>query len=141
METTRLIKEDLYAYLSTTEDKALARRALDLSITDEPGATNTPMMIDEVAILHPDLAFDFAVVHLAQLHAKIDETASGSYYPALGRGSLDPAMIDKIKAFAEAHIAASSRHAAETAISQISNRIRIRDERLPAMDAWLNRKQ
>jgi aminopeptidase N len=139
-EKTPLIKDDLYAYLSSTEDATLAQRALDLSLTEEPGATNSAAMIANVADLHPGLAFDFAVAHMAQVDTKVDSTSRSVYYPGLARNSLDPAMIGKVKAFAEAHIAATSRRAANTDVSNITYRIMVRNERLPAIDAWLKKK-
>jgi aminopeptidase N len=139
-EKTPLIKDDLYAYLSSTEDTTLAQRALDLSLTDEPGATNSAAMIANVADLHPELAFDFAVAHMAQVDTKVDSTSRSRYYPALAYNSLNPAMIGKVKAFAEAHIAATSRRSANTTVSNITYRIMVRNERLPAIDAWLKKK-
>ena len=138
-EKTALVKDELFSLLSSTEDEMLARRALDLSLTDEPGATNSARMIAGVAELHPDLAFDFAIAHLAQVDEKVDATSRSRYYPELGSRSLDPAMIDKIKAYADTHIAASSRRDADTAVSNIAYRIKIHNERLPAIDAWLKR--
>ena len=60
-------------------------------------------------------------------------------YPALGNSSLDPAMVGKIRAYADAHLAAGSRRAAETAIANIVYRSKVRSERLPAVDAWLEK--
>ena len=138
-EKTPLIKDNLYAYLSSTEDESLARRALDLSLTDEPGATNSAGMITTVAQLHPTLAFDFAMTHLAQVDTKVDSTSLSRYYPRLGNNALDPAMIDKIRQYTQAHVAAGSRREADTAIANITYRIKVRNERLPAIDAWLKR--
>ncbi len=136
-EKSPLIKEQFYRMLSSTEDEALASRALDLALTDEPGATTSAGMIGEVAQLHPALAFDFATTHLALVDAKVDTTSRSRYYPQLANRSLDRAMIDKVKAFAEAHIAATSRRDADTVAVNIAYRIKIRNERLPAVDAWL----
>ena len=138
-EKTPLIKDSLYAYLSDTEDEALARRALDLAVTEEPGATNSAGMISSVAFLHPELALDFALAHREQVNAKVDSTSRSEYYPGLTSYSLDPATIGKIKAFAKAHIAAGSRRDADAAVSNIVYRIKLRNERLPAIDAWLKR--
>ncbi len=136
-EKTQLIKDQLYGLLSSVEDGALAQRALDLALTDEPGATNSAGMIRSVAYLHPDMAFDFAVAHRERVNEVLDTTSLRRYYAGLGSGSLDPAMIGKINAYAEAHIARSSRRAAETAVANIKYRLMIRNERLPAIDAWL----
>ena len=95
----------------STQDEALAKRALEMALTDEPGATNSAGMISMVSGLHPDLAFDFAVAHRAQVDGMVDTTSRSRYYPGLGYGSLDPAMVSKIKAYAAAHVAAGSRRA------------------------------
>jgi aminopeptidase N len=134
---TPLIKDSLYGLLADSQDKALAQRALDLALTEEPGATNSAGMIGRVAGEHPDMAFDFAVAHRAEVDARVDSTSRSRYYPGLGAGSIDPKMIDKIKAFAEAHIAASSRRAADTAVGSIAERIKVREQRRPVIDAWL----
>ena len=135
-EKTPLIKDGLYAMLSTPEDDALAQRALDLALTDEPGSTNSANMIRIVAYRHPELAFDFALAHRSQVDKLVDSTSSSRYYPALGGSSFQPSMIDKIKAY-EQTIAPTSRRDAETVIANITYRMMIRDKRLPAIDAWL----
>ena len=136
-ETTPLIKDQLYAMLSLAQDNALAQRALDLALTDEPGATSSAGMIRMVGYEHPDLAWDFAMAHRPQIDKLVDSTSSSRYYPGIGASSNDPAMIGKIKAYADAHIAKSSRRAADTVISSIEYRMMVRKERLPAIDAWL----
>ncbi len=136
-EKTPLVKDMLYSLLSISRDEALAQRALDLALTDEPGATNSAGMIGTVAGEHPDLAFDFAVAHRAQVDGKVDASSLSRYYPPLGNSSLDPAMVGKIKAYADAHLAAGSRRSADTAIANVEYRIKVRNQRLPAIDAWL----
>jgi aminopeptidase N len=140
-EKTPLIKDELYSLLSTTEDEGLARRALELALTSEPGATNGLEMISGVARLHPDLAFDFALAQLAALNEKLDTFSRSQYFPFLASRSADPAMIDKISAYAVANLAAGSRRPADTAAATVADRIRVRSERLPAIDAWLARNQ
>ncbi|WP_342317165.1 M1 family metallopeptidase [Lysobacter sp. FW306-1B-D06B] len=139
-EKTPLVKDELYSLLSSAQDPALAKRALELALTDEPGATNSASMIRTVASLHPDLAFDFAVAHLAQVDAKVDSTSRARYYPRLANNSLDPAMIGKVRAYAQAHVAESSRRASETAMANIAYRVKVKQERLPAVDAWLGKQ-
>ncbi|HEY0502810.1 MAG TPA: M1 family metallopeptidase [Lysobacter sp.] len=136
-EKTPLVKDELYALLASTQDEALARRALELALTDEPGATNSAGMIRTVARLHPDLAFDFAVAHREQVDTRVDSTSRARYYPALANNSLDPAIVARIRAYAQAHVAERSRTASETAIANIGYRVQVRDKRLPAVDAWL----
>ncbi|ODV20964.1 MAG: aminopeptidase, partial [Rhodanobacter sp. SCN 68-63] len=129
-ETTPLIKDQLYAMLSVAKDDALAKQALDLALTPEPGATNSAGMIRIVSYDHPDMAFDFAVAHREQVDKLVDSTSSSRYYPALGATSFKPEMIDKIKAYADAHIAEGSRRVANTVIANIQYRMMIRNDRL-----------
>ncbi|HEY4146203.1 M1 family metallopeptidase, partial [Pinirhizobacter sp.] len=138
-ETTPLVKDQLYFLLSTVKDDALAQRALDLALTDEPGATNSAGMITGVGRNHPDMAFDFAVAHKAQVDKLVDSTSSARYYPGIGGSSFDPSMIGKVQAFAEKYIAPTSRRGADTVIANIKYRTEVRNERLPAVDAWLKK--
>ena len=136
-EKTPLVKDRLYAQLASVEDEALARRALDLALTGEPGATNSAGMIRIVSRLHPELAFDFAMAHREQVDQVVDGSSRSRYYPALGGSSFEPAMIDKINAYAAKYLAPSSRRDAETAVANIKYRMMVRNQRLPDVDAWL----
>jgi hypothetical protein len=138
-EKSAMVKDQMYDLLSEVEDPALAQRTLDLALTEEPGATNSAGMVRAVSARHPDLAFDYAIAHRQQLDLKIDSTSRSRYYPRLGNNSLDPAMVGKLTAYADKYIAASSRRDAETAIANIKYRMQVRNERLPAIDAWLAR--
>jgi len=139
-EKTPLIRDQLYTMLAIARDKALAQRALDLALTDEPGATNGAGMIGAVAGAHPDMAFDFALAHREQVDKLVDTTSQSRYYPGVGGGSADRAMIAKLRAYADKYVAAGSRNATETAIANIEYRIKVREERMPAIDAWLQKR-
>ena len=136
-EASPQVKDEMYQLLARADDQALAQRALALSLTDEPSATNTPDMIGTVAALHPDLAFDFAVAQREALAKRMEAGVHARFYPALASSSLDPAMAGKLRAFAEAHIDPNQRRDTDTALANIDYRRRIHDERLPVIDAWL----
>ena len=139
-ETTSMLRDQYYGLLASPKDPALAKRALEMALTDEPGATNGADMIARVADEHPEMAFDFAVAHRSQVDGLVDSTSRARYYPGLGGNSIDPAMPGKIRAFAAAHIAEGSRRDTETAASGIETRIKLRAQRLPEVDAWLRRQ-
>jgi aminopeptidase N len=140
-ETTPLIKDQLYGLLASAKDDALAKRALDLALTDEPGATNSAGMIARVSGEHPDMAFDYVVAHREQVDKLVDSTSRSRYYPGIGGGSRDPKMVDKLNAFADAYIAKSSRRATDTAIAGIKYRREVIDKRLPQVTAWLAKRK
>ncbi|WP_369976474.1 M1 family metallopeptidase [Xanthomonas bundabergensis] len=136
-ETTAMIRDQDYLLLAAAKDDALAQRALEMALTDEPGATNSASMISSVASEHPDLAFDFAVAHRTRVDTLIDTTSRARYYPYLGAGSVDLKMVDKIQAYAQRYLAATSRRDAEAAIADIRTRVRLRAQRVPQIKAWL----
>jgi aminopeptidase N len=139
-EKTPLVKDYLYALLGTTEDEALARRTLELALTAEPGSTNGPQMIAEVGKLHPDLTFDFAIGHMDAINEHVDASSRSVYFPFLAASSYEPATVGKIEAYAKARLAPKSRRSADTAVGEIKDRIRVRNERLRAIDEWLASK-
>lgn len=139
-EKTPLIRSQLYDLLASPKDPALASRALELALTDEPGVTNSPAMISRVSRAHPELAFDFALAHLEQVNARIDASSRSRYFPRLAAGSAQPAMIGKLEAYAQAHLAPTARGDADTSVAGIRYRITVREQRLPAIDAWLARQ-
>ncbi len=139
-EKSSMIRDQYYGLLAAAKDKALAQRALDMALTDEPGATNGAGMIGSVSREHADMAFDFAVAHRAQVDKLVDSTSRASYYPGLGYGANDLKMVDKIKAYADQYIAPTSRRSAETVISSIQTRIKLREQRLPQIEAWLQKQ-
>ena len=139
-ETSPLVKAQLYRLLGSARDPALARRALALALTDEPGATTSAGLISEVASEHPDLAFDFAIANRERVEGLVDISSRSRYLAALGAGSSDPAMIDKIEDYARRHLSPESRRPADSAIGAVRDRVRVRSERLPDITRWLEAK-
>ncbi len=138
-ETSSMVRDQYYLLLARSKDKVLAQRALDMALTDEPGVTNGAGMITGVSREHPDLAFDFAVAHRQQVETLVDGTSRAGYFPELGAAADNLQMVDKINAYADRYIAATSRRDAETVIAGIQTRVRLRGERRPQVDAWLRK--
>jgi aminopeptidase N len=136
-EKSPMLKDHLYDLLASTEDKALAQRALKLALTDEPGVTNSAAMVARVSQNHPDMAFDFAIANMGKVNERVDATSRSRYFPRLASQSSDPAMIEKVNSYAGTNLAPTSRRDADTAIAGIKDRIRVRKERMPEIDAWL----
>ncbi|HET8899928.1 MAG TPA: M1 family metallopeptidase [Rhodanobacteraceae bacterium] len=139
-EKSSMLRDQYYGLLAYARDKTLAQKALDMALTDEPGATLSASMISGVSWEHPDMAFDFAVAHREQVDKLVDSTSRARYYPGLGRGATNLTMVDKIKAFADKHIAPTSRRDAERVINGIQTRVKLRAARLPQIEAWLKQQ-
>jgi len=136
-EKSPMVKDQMYMLLAQANDPGLSERALELALTDEPGATNSAAMVAAVAQHAPELAFDFATANMAKMNTRIDESSRSRYFPSLATHSANPAMVAKVKSYAEANLAPGSRRDAETAMAEITNRIKVRQARLPEIDAWL----
>ena len=136
--TSTLAKRELYTLLGTPQDKALARQALDLALTSEPAVTTRPDMIASVGNRYPDMAFDFVNAHLALVNSWLEADSRDQYAAGIAANSHDAAMIEKLKAFAKAHIPDTARGSAIKAESAVALAVQIRAKRLPDVDHWLN---
>ena len=94
-------------------------------------------MISIVAGRFPEMAFDFALAHREKVDERVDATSRSQYYPGLAGGSGKVETIAKIQNYADTYLDKGSRRSADTAIASIKNRIKVREEQLPAIDAWL----
>ncbi len=140
-EKSPMIKDQLYELLAISKDEALAKRALALALTSEPGQTVSASMIGAVSGPHPDLAFDFALANLSKVNSLVEANIRATFFPALAQGSGNAATIAKIEAYANANLEKGSRRGADTAVARIMYRLKIRAERLPAIDVWLAKQQ
>ena len=139
-ETPPLVRDQRYTLLAAVDDRALAQRALQLALTDEPGLTVSASIIAEVAARYPDMAFDFAVAHLKAINERVDASSRSRYVARLGMGSSDAAMVDKLGAYAQANLAPGARGDVDAAIAAVKDRVQSNRTRLPQVDAWLATK-
>jgi aminopeptidase N len=138
-ETNPLLRDRLYVLLAASNDQKLAERALQLALTDEPGVTNSAAMISMVAQRYPEMAVDFALANLEKINQRVDASSRSRYFARLAGGSANPVMIEKLKGYAQANLAASSHGDVDAAIAAIQVRIKTNAERLPEIDAWLEK--
>ena len=118
-EKTPLIQSRLLSYVASTKDPKLAKKALELAISDEVKATQGASMISTVASKHPELAFDFAVANVAKVHKLVDTTSQYRFYPRLIQGSDKQEYIAKLQNFAAKNIPATARKDTGVAINAI----------------------
>ena len=136
-EKTPLIRAQLYSLLASAENETLAMKALELALTSEPGETLSSTMIARVAAAHPDMTFDWAVANKDKVNEKVDGSSRSRFIAGLGASSSNPATAEKIKAYAATHMAEGSRKEADKAVASVMNRAKIREQRLPAITAWV----
>ena len=134
------LKEEFYTYLGAADDKTIAQKALDLSLTDEVPVTVRLRIVGVVSGQHPEMAFDFFVAHRDAFNKILEPDARDRFPMQLAGSSFDPAMIPKIKAYAEKNIAPTARGDSVKATGAITYYSRIRETSLPVIDKWLAAK-
>ena len=128
-----------YTLLGNAKDPKLARRALDLALTDEPGKTVSAAIIGAVARGHADLAVDFAQANRAAVDRLIDASARARFVAGLGAWSTDPTMIAKLEAIA-APLPADVRKPYDKVIASLKERSISRPRIKSEVAAWLKAK-
>jgi aminopeptidase N len=127
----------LYQLLGLAKNETLARRALDLALTNEPGKTVSAGIISAVASQHPRLAIDFVLAHLDQVNELIDISGRSGFMQRLAFASHDASLVPVLESYASAHLAPSDRKP----IAQTVDRIRSEAAQLPRIRgetaAWL----
>jgi len=108
-----------YHLLGLAKNDTLARRALDLAISKEPGATISAGMITSTAENHPTMTLDFVLSHLPQVTPFVDLSGSSGYVAELVEDSADATLIPKIQAYAAAHIKPDDRRPIDHAAARI----------------------
>jgi aminopeptidase N len=130
-------KQRYFTLLGRARDRVLAQRALDLTLTQEVDITTRPELIRTVSLYYPELAFDFAVAHLAEVNGWLEVDSRTQFEANLISSAQTPAAIDKLKGYARAHIPGNARRTADVAAALIDYRIRARRDAIPRVDHWL----
>jgi len=112
-------RSNLYKLLSSTRDEALARQALNLAISAEPGKTISASMITAVAEQHPELALDFVLAHLPQVNPLIDSSGRSRFVAGLVSDSGGEALIKRLEAYGTATFSPENRKPIQSAVSRI----------------------
>jgi aminopeptidase N len=132
-----LERNELYVYLATVEDEALAERVLKLAITDEAPTNFATSMIRDVAVEHPALAWRFTLANLPEISRNLDTLTRSTFVPRVAAASTDPKLAVALEAYAAKNIPADAQGEVRIALAQIRNNADIQARRLPQIGAWI----
>jgi aminopeptidase N len=135
-ENSPVAKLLYYRSLGAVRDPALAQRALALTLTDEIPMPMRGNVIQAVASQHPALAFDWAVANVDMVNSFLEASTRSAFIVSLPSGSGDPAVAQRVTAFAEKTLPAASRKPAETAVAVINYRAGLRARQAGPIGAW-----
>jgi aminopeptidase N len=130
-------RDKLYQNLGLARDPGLAVQALSLTLGDELEPTSKPNLLRSIAVSHPDLTFAFALEHRDQVASWVEPDVRDLFPAYLLGSSVDPAAIERLKSYIDAHVAPAARGPALAIQSRIAASVKIRTQRLPQIDAWL----
>ena len=136
VSTSTVARSDLFQQLGGTRDEALARRALELALTDKPGKTTSAAIISAVATEHSELAFDFFLAHRDAVLALVDASAQTTYVERLAGHANSATMVDKLTAY-EQTLPADAKKPVERALVRLKNRLAVKDRVDRETVAWL----
>ena len=132
-------RSTFYTLLGSAKDAALARRALDLALTAEPGETVSAAIIGAVAANHPEPAVDFVQANQAAVDRLIDASARARFLAGLAAASHDPAMIARLQGIA-AGLPADVRKPYDKVIATLTERSVSRPRIKGEIASWLKGK-
>ncbi len=122
----------LYQLLGEARDERLARRALELALTPEPGPTVSAGMIRAASTEHPAMTLDFVLGHLRAVNALVDISGRSRFVGRLVQEGNDLTLVPKLEAYARANLQAEDRRPVDRAVGRIrwraENKPRIRSE-------------
>ena len=132
-----LEKAEFYELLGRARDGALARRALALAISGEPPATVAGSLLRAAGAAHPGATLDFIAGHWARVEPLFGTGAGATIAARFFDTGADAAMLPRLNAFVRAHVPAATRERIVKNAALIRYRATVREQRLPAADAWI----
>jgi aminopeptidase N len=112
--------------LGNVRDGALAQRTLALVLTDEATVPDRTTLLRSIALVHPAMAFDWAVAHEQAVNALVETSARAAYIVSLPKESSDPAVADRVQAYVERALPVYARQGAVKTVTEIRYRARLR---------------
>jgi aminopeptidase N len=132
-----LERNELYIDLAATEDVGLAREVLKLALTDEAPTNLGPILVREVANVHPQLAWRFTLANLPAITRSLDALGRSTFVPRIAGASNDPKLAAELAAYSQKNIPPDAQGEVQTALATIRNSADIQVRRLPQINAWI----
>lgn len=123
--------------LAAVKDPALARKSLDLFLTDATPKQLTPQLVAGVSGQHSDLAWTFYLAHREQIDSRLDPLQRLDYPPGLAASSSDPKRVQELKDFAAKNLPADADKSVKEALAAMANAQQVKANVLPAITSWV----
>lgn len=135
-------KQNCYDALAHTINSALAKKTLQIALTDELPTSRAVFLVGKVARNsdHPEIAWQFARENMKALLAKVDALGANSYAPSLFMFFSEPARIDELKAYAKASLPSSSAKEVAKTVDEMEFRSEFKQRLARQLNAWIEKR-
>jgi aminopeptidase N len=140
-ENSTELKDEFYGALAASQNPDLARKTLEIALSDELPPRWASALVPRVATTgeHPDLAWEFAQKNLDNLFAKLSSNGADRYVPNLFRSFSDSAYADELESFARRNLPPEAGYAVSKAADEIRFKADFKQRFLPELSKWIAR--
>ena len=132
-----LEKQHLFLALAGVNDPTLARRMIDISLSDQVPAGTPPNLIETVARLHPDLVWETLAPRFDDAQLPFSKTQRWRLAGAIAGFSAKPQRAADLAAYEEHSIPPEARKPFLENIASIHRNQHIAADVLPELDEWI----
>jgi ERAP1-like C-terminal domain len=132
-----LLKLHVYSALAGVNDPTLARRMLDVALSDQVPAGTAPGLIERLAEVHPDLVWNALVSRLDDTQLPLTKDERWTLASDVARQSAQPTRIPELEAYEQKHVPPEARKPFLGAVADIRRNQRIVASVLPEIDLWV----
>lgn len=135
--TDPLEKQRLFQALAGVSDPALARRMVDIALSDQVPAGSGMEILEILAREHPDMVWEIVAPRLDDPSLPFDASERWSLAGSIAGASADPRRIADLEAYEARSVPAEVRKPLLAAVASIRRNERFRSKILPEMDDWI----
>jgi aminopeptidase N len=136
-----LEKEHVLLALSGVIDPVLARRMVDVALSDQVPAGSGPLLLSSLAVRHPDMVWHVVAPLLESPTLHLDKAERWELASAIAECSADPGRIRELQAYESRSVPVESRQPFLAAEASIRHNQRMAAKVLPELDAWIRAHQ
>jgi aminopeptidase N len=137
---SQMERNELFSAMAGVRDPALAKKMLDLAISDTVSVTIGPRLIQRISGNHEVLAWQFSLDHLDRIAKGLDSMASAQFMPSLLSGTQDGAMAQTLADYIDKSVRPEDRARANAALASARQNVRFKSEQRGRVDSWLRKK-
>jgi aminopeptidase N len=142
LASTNTEEQDRYQQsFQNATDESLARRTLDLALSEERPLSQWFTIVPMVAERHPALAWEFAKSHADALIAKVPVGGAfftrNTYFGNVARPFNEAARADELEAFVARKVGPDAGPETAKAAEEIRFKASFKTRLLPGVDAWI----